>query len=134
LKNAKVGRKRKLIYRNAPLTSEKLRAIIDTAILQAGGLAHHTIVAGGLQACDPHERGHGQLRAEEPIIIDVFPRSQQTGYYGDLTRTVVKGRPSDAVRKLYETVQRGQELALESVNKNIRGRDVHMKVLDFFKN
>ena len=35
LKNAKVGRKRRLMYHNVPLTSEKLRAIIDTAILQA---------------------------------------------------------------------------------------------------
>src|SRR6185295_3620859 len=34
LKSAKIGRDRRLIYRGAPLTSEKLRAIIDTAILQ----------------------------------------------------------------------------------------------------
>jgi Xaa-Pro aminopeptidase len=30
LKNAKVGRNGKLVYRNNPLTSEKLRSIIDT--------------------------------------------------------------------------------------------------------
>jgi len=34
LKHAKVGQNRRLIYRNNPLTSEKLRAIIDTAILE----------------------------------------------------------------------------------------------------
>ena len=95
LKNSKVGPNRKLIYRNNLLTSEKLRAIIDTAILQAGGVASHTIVAGGDQACDPHERGHGRLRAGEPIVIEVFPRSQRTGYFGDISRTVVKGRASE---------------------------------------
>ena len=132
LKNAKVGRNRRLIYRNNPLTSEKLRAIIDTAILQAGGLANHTIVAGGQQACDPHEVGHGVLRAREPIVIDVFPRSQKTGYFGDITRTVVKGRADEAIRKLYDTVQRGQELAFDAMVQGANSVDVHVKVQDFF--
>ena len=132
LKNAKVGRKRRLMYHNVPLTSEKLRAIIDTAILQAGGLASNTIVAGGRQGCDPHERGHGQLRSNEPIIIDVFPRSQKTGYFGDITRTVVKGRASEGLRRAYHTVARGQEVALENMRDRAGGRDVHEKVQEFF--
>src|SRR5688572_17946000 len=115
LRNSKIGRKGRLMYHNNPLTSEKLRGIINTAIVQAGGLAANTIVAGGKQACDPHERGHGVLRANEPIIIDVFPRSQKTGYFGDITRTVVKGRATDAVRKMYFTVERGQEIAFECI-------------------
>src|SRR5581483_3987384 len=47
LRSAKIGRDRRLIYHGAPLTSEKLRAIIDTAVLQTCGLANRTIVAGG---------------------------------------------------------------------------------------
>jgi Xaa-Pro aminopeptidase len=133
LKNARIGRKRKLLYRNVPLTAEKLRAIIDTAIVQAGGLVHHTIVACGVQGCDPHERGYGQLRAQEAIILDVFPRSQKTGYFGDITRTVVKGRASEELRKLYHTVERAQEVAFEELRKNVRGRDVHQRVVDFFE-
>jgi len=133
LRNSKIGRKRKLLYRNLPLTSEKLRAIIDTAIVQAGGLVNHTIVAGGVQACDPHEQGHGPLRANEPIIIDVFPRSQRTGYFGDITRTVVKGRASEPLRRLYHTVERAQELAFENFHKAARARDVHERILEFFK-
>src|SRR5436190_6615904 len=132
LKNSKVGRNRRLIYRNNPLTSEKLRAIIDTAILQAGGIANHTIVAGGEQACDPHQVGHGRLRGREPIIIDVFPRSQRTGYFGDITRTVVKGRASEAVRKLYDTVERGQEAAFEAMKHNVATADIHKKVQELF--
>jgi Xaa-Pro aminopeptidase len=121
------------MYHNAPLTSEKLRAIIDTAILQAGGLASHTIVAGGRQGCAPHEPGHGVLRANEPIILDVFPRSQKTGYFGDITRTVVKGRAREALRQLYYTVERGQELAFEHFQNKARGREVHQKVQEFFE-
>jgi Xaa-Pro aminopeptidase len=132
LKQSKVGRNRQLIYRTAPLTSEKLRGVIGTAILQAGGLASHTIVAGGRQGCDPHEQGHGRLRANEPIIIDIFPRSQKTGYFGDITRTVVKGRASAALRKMYDTVERAQELAFGQIRNKARAREIHENVQKFF--
>jgi len=132
LKSSKIGRNRSLLYRNNPLTSEKLRAIIDIAILQAGGLASHTIVAGGLQGCDPHERGHGPLQAHEPIILDVFPRSQKTGYFGDITRTVVRGRASEAVRRLYATVSSGQEIAFRELKDKSSAVSPHQAVEAFF--
>jgi len=132
LKSAKIGKDRKLIYHNAPLTSEKLRSIIDTAIIQASGVASHTIVAGGRQACDPHETGHGSLRANEPIILDVFPRSQKTGYFGDITRTVVRGRASEGVRRLYDTVLRGQSLGFKAIRAGVPTKDVHQAIVTFF--
>jgi Xaa-Pro aminopeptidase len=132
LKTSKIGRDRGLIYHGAPLTSEKLRGVIDTAVLQAGGRTNHTIVAGGRQACDPHEPGHGPLRANETIILDVFPRSQKTGYFGDITRTVVRGRASEAVRRLYDTVARAQELALAQLLAKAKAVEVHGSVQTFF--
>jgi Xaa-Pro aminopeptidase len=133
LRSTKLDKKRRLIYHGNPLTSEKLRAIIDTAIVQAGGLACNTIVAGGRQSCDPHERGHGVLHANEPIILDVFPRSQKTGYFGDITRTVVKGRATEPVRKLYGTIQRGQDVGFENIKAGAFGREVHQRVQKFFQ-
>jgi Xaa-Pro aminopeptidase len=133
LKTSKIGRHGKLTYHGAPLTSEKLRGVIDTAILQAGGLTGHTIVAGGRQACDPHEAGHGPLRANEPVILDVFPRSQKTGYFGDITRTVVRGRASEAVRRLYDTVARAQEIAFARLLPAAKAVDVHTAVQTFFE-
>ena len=115
------------------MTSEKLRAVIDTAIMQASGLASHTIVAGGKQACDPHEVGSGPLYANEPIILDIFPRSQKTGYFGDITRTVVRGRASEAVRKLYDTVLKGQQLAFKKMRAGVPTVEVHEAVQEFFK-
>ncbi len=133
LRAAKIGRDRKLLYHNVPLTSEKLRSVIDCAILQASGLPANTIVAGGRQACDPHERGYGPLRAHEPIIIDIFPRSQKTGYFGDITRTVVRGRASEAVGKLYDTVLRGQNIAFRKIRANAPTGDAHRAVQEFFE-
>jgi Xaa-Pro aminopeptidase len=132
LKNAKIDKKRRLLFHNVPLTSEKLRAIIDTAVLQAGGLPRHTIVAGGRQACDPHECGCGPLRAHEPIIIDIFPRSQKTGYYGDISRTIVKGRASEGVRRLFHAVARAQDLAFRKIKAGVKCSEAHTAVRDFF--
>jgi Xaa-Pro aminopeptidase len=132
LRATKAGKGGRLFYRGLPLTSERLRAAIDTTITQANGLASHTIVAGGKQACDPHEPGHGPLRAHEPIILDIFPRSQATGYFGDMTRTVVWGRASEAIRKLYDTVLRGQALAFEKMRPGVPTSEVHRTVQEFF--
>lgn len=132
LKNSKIGKGARLFYHGVPLTSEKLRAIIDIAILQAGGIACHTIVAGGRQACDPHETGYGPLHANEPIILDIFPRSQKTGYFGDITRTVVRGRAGEAVRRLYHTVAQGLDLAFGKMRPGSPGVEIHNTVLEFF--
>ncbi len=132
LKRAKPGKAQKLEWSGAVLTSEILRAEIDTAVLRAGGLPANTIVAGGDQACDPHERGHGPLKANSLIIIDIFPRSAATGYYGDLTRTVVRGRASDEQRRLWETVNAGQALALKKMKPGVDGLKLHKEVKQFF--
>jgi Xaa-Pro aminopeptidase len=133
LRSAKIGRERRLIYRGVPLTSEKLRSIIDCAVLQAGGAANHTIVAGGKQGCDPHEAGHGPLYANELIILDIFPRSQKTGYFGDITRTVVRGRASEPVRKMYDTVLRGQLLAFNKMRANAATAEIHRAIQYLFE-
>src|SRR2546430_14146733 len=91
LKASKPGAGKKLKWSGKTLTSEILRAEIDSAILRAGGVPTNTIVAGGNQACDPHERGFGPLRANTLIILDIFPREAKTGYWGDMTRTAVRG-------------------------------------------
>ena len=132
LKRSKPGKAQKLEWSGAVLTSEILRAEIDTAVLRAGGLPANTIVAGGDQACDPHERGHGPLKANSLIIMDIFPRSAASGYYGDLTRTVVRGRASDAQRRLWETVNEGQALALKKMKPGVDGLKLHHEIKQFF--
>ncbi len=128
----KSRRGKKLDWFGRVLTSEILRAEIDSAILRAGGIPANTIVAGGDQACDPHERGSGPLFADSLIILDVFPRDAKTGYFGDLTRTVVRGRASEEQRRLWETVLAGQELALRKMKPGVDGLKLHNEVKQFF--
>ncbi|MGI8431320.1 MAG: M24 family metallopeptidase [Chthoniobacterales bacterium] len=132
LKKSKPGKGQKLEWSGKVLTSEILRAEIDSAVLRAGGLPANTIVAGGDQACDPHERGHGPLKANSLIILDIFPRSATSGYYGDLTRTVLRGRASDAQRKLWDTVNAGQAIALKKMKPGVDGLKLHQEIKQFF--
>jgi len=129
---SKTGPGKKLSWSGRALTSEILRAEIDSAILRAGGLPANTIVAGGDQACDPHERGFGPLKADSLIILDIFPRDATTGYYGDMTRTVVRGRASEEQRRLWETVREGQALALKKMKPGVDGLKLHTEVRQLF--
>ena len=132
LKASKPGSGKRLRWNGKTLTSELLRAEIDSAVLRAGGVPTGTIVAGGDQACDPHERGHGPLYADSLIILDVFPRDAKTGYFGDMTRTVLRGRASEAQRKLWETVKAGQALALKRIKAGVDGMTIHKAIQELF--
>ena len=132
LKASRPGTGKRLRWAKKPLTSEILRAEIDSAVLRAGGLPGGTIVAGGDQACDPHERGFGPLYANSLIILDVFPRDAKTGYFGDMTRTVLRGRASEEQRKLWDTVKAGQALALRKIRAGIDGMEVHKAIQALF--
>ncbi len=127
LRDARIDGNR-LRYGGKVLTSERLRTIIDQACLERGAVAHHTIAAGGRQACDPHEVGHGPLRPNELIIVDVFPRLQTSGYHGDMTRTFLKGRASAAQRQLVAAVREAQSVALAEVQHGVKGSVVHEAV------
>ncbi|MDE2727216.1 MAG: Xaa-Pro peptidase family protein [Gemmatimonadota bacterium] len=116
-----------------PLTSEYIRKRIHVYLLERDCIAQHTIIAGGVQGCDPHNGGSGPLRAGEPIIFDLFPKSAKTGYYADITRTVAKGPVSDTFRRLYDTVLEGQEIALSQVRAGVDGRDIHGEVERLFE-
>ena len=124
---------RQLLHEGKPLTSERLRRTIEVACLEAGGISHGTIAAGGDQACDPHCVGHGPLRANELIVVDVFPRVQTTGYHGDMTRTFLRGRASDAQRALVEAVRAAQFGAMQSIRAGVNGRDIHRGVIAEFE-
>ena len=133
LQAAEIKSGKRLVWAGKALTSEKLRAEIDTAILQAGGTPTGTIVAGGEQACDPHDRGSGPLKADSLIILDVFPRDARSGYYGDLTRTVVRGKANEAQRQLWWTVYEAQKLALQKICAGGSGGSLQAEVAEFFR-
>ena len=123
----------RLLYRGSALTSERLKVAIEVACIEAGSVSSSTIAAGGDQACDPHNRGSGPLRANELIIVDVFPRVSATGYHGDMTRTFLRGRASDAQRAIVAAVRAAQLAALGTIRAGVNGTEVHRRVAETFQ-
>jgi Xaa-Pro aminopeptidase len=122
-----------LYYEGEPLTSEYIKKLINVKLMENDCIAQHTIVACGDDACDPHNEGSGPFRAHQPIVMDVFPKSSKTGYYADITRTVVKGKPSDALRRVYDMVLQGQELGLQMAKEGASGKAIHSAIQDLFE-
>lgn len=122
-----------LVRNGEVLTAEALRRLIHGRLLDRDCLGQHTIVAGGDQACDPHERGTGPLRPHAAIILDLFPRSMGSRYFADITRTVVRGRASDAVKRLFDAVLAGQERALSLIRDGAQGAAIHREVCGVFE-
>ena len=121
-----------LLLEGVPLSSEQVRRHIHHALLEHDCIAHHTVVAGGEQAIDPHQAGHGPLPANKPIIIDIFPQHTPSGYYGDITRTFVRGTISDSVQHLYDTVLAAQLRALDQIRAGVDGQTAHDAVVSHF--
>jgi Xaa-Pro aminopeptidase len=113
-----------------PLTAEAVRETIEVTLLRHGCALDEAIVACGADAADPHERGAGPLRANEPIVVDVFPRSKATGYHADTTRTFLRGEASATVREWFDVVDRARRAAIDAVAPGVTGEAVHRAAND----
>jgi Xaa-Pro aminopeptidase len=122
-----------LYYRGRPLTSEYVKFVMHSLLLEHGCSAVDSIVSCGEETATPHITGTGPLRADEPIIIDLFPFNEQSGYYADMTRTVVKGEPSQEILDMYSALRDAKHLAISSVKSGVAGSDLYEDVVDYFK-
>jgi len=112
--------------------SDDIRKVIETFLIGKGAMPAHTIVACGKEASDPHNIGRGYIRAGQPIIIDIFPRVLSTGYWGDMTRTYVKGKADRDIKKLYRAVREGQDIGLSMICDGANGESIHHSILEHF--
>jgi Xaa-Pro aminopeptidase len=132
LKRSKIGRDGYLYANGSKLTSEMLKTAVNTTIMAQGWLPSHTIISSGNQCVDPHHEGTGPVKAHTSVIFDIFPRSQKSGYFGDLSRTVVRGRASERLKKMYATVQDGQKIGFDLIRDGVNGKEIHDKILALF--
>lgn len=130
--SSRIGPKQQLRWNNEPLTSEKVRQLVHKTLIEKNCVGLETIVAGGVQGSDPHDRGHGPLFAGQSIVIDIFPQSEKHGYWGDITRTVCRGPASEALRRLYSAVKAAQQAALRCVRPGVCSDEVHQAACTVF--
>jgi len=128
-----VIKKGKLYFHGALLTSEAIKKIINVHLMQNGCIASHSIVACGIDCVDPHNEGSGPLYANQSIIMDIFPRDSQSRYFADLTRTVVRGKASPKLKKMFDAVKEGQQIAFKSIRDGADGSAIHTAIQNRFE-
>ncbi|MBI2152816.1 MAG: aminopeptidase P family protein [Candidatus Rokubacteria bacterium] len=122
-----------VLWRGKPLSVEDLKKVINVSLMENDCVAQHTIVACGLDGVDPHNQGAGPIRPHESIVFDIFPRSSRTCYFADMTRTVVKGKASDRLRRMYDAVLAAQLRGIELVRDGGSGQAIHEEVARVLK-
>lgn len=129
LRESDIGRDDVLFWKGQTLTAEILRAEMNKKAVEHGCEEFHggPIVACGAQGAMPHERGHGPLRAHEFIVMDCFPR-HANGYWGDLTRTVLKGKATPWHTDVYAAVLAAHDAGLGLIKAGVNGKDIHLRV------
>ncbi len=120
-----------LQYDGAVLTSERMRAMITAFLIKRNfSNAHDSIVVTVPHVVDCHHFGTGPLRANLPVIVDIFPMDNATRYHGDMTRTVVCGEPSDECLKMHAAVCEAKAAGCEALEAGTTGEAVHQVVAD----
>jgi len=122
-----------LLSGGKPLTSERVKAAMHSCLIDHGCIAKDTIVSCGEDAAIPHCLGSGALKAHQPIVLDIFPRHEQSGYFSDMTRTVSKGKPDAKVMDMHSIICEAQTLAIGQVREGVSGSAIHQTVVDFFR-
>jgi Xaa-Pro aminopeptidase len=111
-----------------PLTSEHLYARAQLLLGEMGHTCPDMIIAGSPECALPHYRGEGQIRANAPVIIDIFPVGRARHYHGDLTRTVVVGEIPEEFRRMHAAALQALDAGIETIRAGVPGKDVHLAV------
>ncbi len=126
IREAKVNAKGFLRHGGRIFTCEMLRSEIEGLLKERGYTASQTITACGWNASQPHNLGWGPIAAGKPIVVDIFPRSDSTGYWGDMTRTFCKGFAEPVVRKAFLSVRKAGEIARKMIRAGVCAAEVHL--------
>jgi Xaa-Pro aminopeptidase len=116
-----------------PLTSERLKRVIEEVFADHGVEGSDMIVAHGPQAAVGHNMGSGQIAPGEPIVFDLFPKDKATGCYADMTRTYVVGEPPEELQQWYDLVKQALEVSTAGVKPGVNGRSLYEQVCIIFQ-
>jgi Xaa-Pro aminopeptidase len=115
-----------------PLTSERVKAAIADAFREPGLIYDEFIAAHGAQTAIGHEMGHGEIKAGEPIVLDLWPRDPESGCYADMTRTYVIGDAPDELVEYQRLVHEALQQTFAACKPGVAGRDVYIVACEIF--
>ncbi len=109
---------------------KRLRREVESFLFQRGYLAEGTIISSGIRTSDPHFIGDGII--EEHVIIDIFPKSIESGYYSDFTRTIILKDRNDIVEMLNVCIEAKRE-AVNIIKDGALTSEVYNRVCDIIE-
>ncbi len=115
------------------VTSNRVRAAIREACQQHGAPASTDLIVSSAWEGGGHEPGSGPLPANLPIVIDLWPRDEESTCFADMTRTFVVGEVPEAVRTLESLVRAALERARKAVRPGITGEALYAIACDIFE-
>lgn len=107
-----------------PLTSERIKIAMSQAFVEHCASADEFIVSHGAQSAIGHEMGAGAILAGEPIVIDCWPRDNESACYADMTRSFVVGHIPDELAEWHRLVKEALDRAYSELRPGIIGREV----------
>lgn len=124
--DAAMARAAELLRGGGSLTSESVRGeMMDVCRGFGASLPADSIVASGAAGAIGHDSGSGPLREGEPIIIDIWPRDDESACYADMTRTFFLGDAPDELAQWHALTQEALEATRAAVRPGVRGREVY---------
>src|SRR5262245_27572327 len=116
-----------------PLTSERVKTAIAQAFIGNGATGDEFIVSHGSQSAIGHHMGEGQIEAGEPIVIDLWPRDNQSGYCADMTRTYVVGDVPTELAEWHRLGLEALDQAVGDLRPGVTGRTVYDATCEIFE-
>ena len=95
------------------MVSEDISALMDRTTIALGGAPEFSMVLLNEASAYPHGSVKVQTVREGSVVLMDCGCTVQ-GYQSDISRTWVVGRASERQRKVWNTVKRGQQIALET--------------------
>jgi len=117
----------------APLTVERVKAAMSEAFVRNGASSDDFIVAPGPQGAVGHDMGSGPIRAGVPIVIDVWPRDNESFCFSDMTRTFVVGEVPDDVREWHRLCKEALDRAVSEIKDDASGRAIFYGACEIFE-
>ena len=98
---------------SAGMTRQDIAALVNQATARMGAAAEFALVLVGEASAYPHGSRQPQVVREGSVIL-LDCGAVVHGYQSDISRTLVFGEPTARQRKVWDTVRRGQDIALET--------------------
>ena len=115
------------------LTVERIKSAMNAVFAAHDTTADEFIVAPAAQGAVGHDMGSGPIRAGEPVVVDIWPRDNESAVYTDMTRTFVVGEVPDDVREWHRLVKEALDRAISEVKAGADAKAIFDGTCDIFE-